>query len=88
MNESEINKLINSMTKKFEIGGPLEDRVAFGTTERPREFSPNEINPISKREAMQKYAGFGYDRDQLKRIYNRAAERLGKENAAKWMGAA
>lgn len=88
MNESEINKLIKSMIKKFQMGGSLEDRVAFGTTERPRKFNPTEINPISKREAMQKYAGFGYDKGQLKRIYNRAAEHLGKENAAKWMSAA
>jgi hypothetical protein len=83
MNESEINKLIKDMVKKFTTGGPLEDRVAFGTTERPLKFNPTEINPISKREAMQKYSGFGYNKGQLKRIYDRTAEHLGKDNAAK-----
>ena len=86
MNESEINKLIKDMVKKFQPGGSLEKDIVF--PERPHTFIPSEMEPVSRRDALRKYENFGYNRRQARRIYDRTADYMGRDNAAKWMSAA
>lgn len=66
----------------------MGDTYAPPRNQSPFRFKPEEINPVSKKEAFGKYAGFGYDRKHLNEIYKSLKGRYGKENALKWMSSA